>query len=111
MAFLGKARMMRRHLVLPVAALLLLSSRAYAQEVVCVDIGNLSNHLATAYGERQAWVGQTPDGANMVLYLSPDLHSWTLAFLLPDGTTACISATGEAWAPTGEPSKKPEERS
>jgi hypothetical protein len=90
--------------------LLLAASGADAQQI-CVKVEALDDHLATAYGERQAWIGQMPANHTIVLYLSPNRHSWTMAVLLPDGTTACISAAGDAWAPTDEPPKKPEERS
>lgn len=91
-----------------VVILMMFSSYAEAQEMMCMETKKLFDGLAGAYGERQVWAGLTNESNILTLFVKnddKDGKSFSLAYSMPTGIS-CIVHQGSEWATEGSPKKE-----
>ena len=84
-----------------------LAAPAYAQSPQCGPFKTLQTYLAETHHEVELGGGIVNDKAVMVVFVSPDGATWTLAALGTDGK-ACLIASGVDWFQRSIPN--PDER-
>ena len=79
------------------AALVLSSSAAFAQQVPCGPTGSVEKSIKDKYGESIVGAGIARDGNIMFTLANPDSGTWTILLRRQDGQT-CIMAGGTGYA-------------
>lgn len=87
------------------AAVLLLPSSARSQEPRCGPFAEMRAALASNYHEVEIGGGIVNPNAVMVVFVSPDGETWTIAALGTDGK-ACLVASGTGWFQSPVPNSK-----
>ena len=65
-------------------------------QAVCVQRGELANHLGKSYAEQPVAIGLASNGHLMEVFSSREGDTWTLIFTMPNGVS-CVAASGESW--------------
>ena len=86
-------------------ALACIAAPAYAQSPQCGPFTDLRTFLAKEHHEIELGGGIVNDKAVMIVFVSPDGATWTLAALGTDGK-ACLIASGVDWFQRSIPSSQ-----